>query len=33
MMALINLYLMLMDFSKIKIVSVSFILNDVILLN
>jgi hypothetical protein len=32
-MALIYLYLMLMDSSNIKIVSVSFILNDVILLN
>jgi hypothetical protein len=32
-MALIYLYLMLMDSSNIKIVTVSFILNDVILLN
>jgi hypothetical protein len=32
-MALIYVYLVLMDFSNIKIVSVSFILNVVILLN
>jgi hypothetical protein len=32
-MILIYVYLMFMDFSNIKIVSVSFILNDVILLN
>jgi hypothetical protein len=32
-MALIYLYLILIDFSNIKIVLVSFILNDVILLN
>jgi hypothetical protein len=32
-MALIYVYLMLMDFSNIKIVFVSFILNVVILLN
>jgi hypothetical protein len=32
-MALIYLYLMFMNYSNIKIVSVSFILNDVILLN
>jgi hypothetical protein len=32
-MTLIYIYLVLMDFSNIKIVSVSFILNVVILLN
>jgi hypothetical protein len=32
-MVLIYVYLVLMDFSNIKIVPVSFILNDVILLN